>query len=117
MSIGTKIYTWICGKYVGQDDFGNKYYSNTIEHDNINAKRWVLYNGEIEASNIPPHWHAWLHKTIIEPPLKYKHKYKWQKDHQPNLTGTKDAYYPSNHPLSKKYKPDEKYEDYSSWNP
>ena len=33
-------------------------------------------------------------------------KHNWQKPHQPNLTGTKKAYYPNrtNNEISKKYK-------------
>ena len=63
----------------------------------VNAKRWVMFKDEIEASNIPPHWHAWLHKSIKDPPVNYSHKYKWQKDHEPNKTGTSEAYFPSSH--------------------
>jgi len=117
MSLGTKIFTWLYGRYVGDDEFGNKYYSNTLDYNNINAKRWVIYREEIEASIIPPHWHAWLHKSVKEPPINYKHKYIWQKGHKPNMTGTKDAYYPSSYPLSKNYKVDENNEDYDSWTP
>ena len=29
MIIGTKIYTWFYGQFVGRDDFGNKYYCNS----------------------------------------------------------------------------------------
>ena len=29
-----------------------------------------------------------LHKTIDVPPLIIQHKYKWQKDHEQNMTGT-----------------------------
>ena len=83
----------------------------------LSLKRWVIFKGEIEASKIPPHWHAWLHKSIDKPPLNYKHKYPWQKEHKPNMTGTKDAYYPKSHPLSKNYNPNEVKEDYEAWTP
>ena len=43
-----------------------------------------------------------LHKSIDEPPLNYSHKYSWQKDHKPNMTGTKDAHFPPSNPLSKR---------------
>ena len=78
MNLGTKIYTWLCGHYVGNDSKGNKYYSNSKNHDQRNTKRWVIYNGEVEATKVPPHWHAWLHKMINKPPINYKSKYKWQ---------------------------------------
>ena len=117
MNWGTKIYTWFYGNLVGKYEFGNKYYSNLKDFSDRNARRWVIFNGIIEATKIPPHWHAWLHKSIDSPPLKYSHKYDWQKDHQPNMTGTKKAYYPSSHPLSKSYQPDEPKKDYESWTP
>ena len=55
MSLGTKIYTWLKGNLVGSDDLGNKYYSSSKDFKDLKAKRWVIFNGEIEASNIPPH--------------------------------------------------------------
>ena len=117
MSLGTKIYTWLKGNLVGSDDLGNKYYSSSKDFKDLKAKRWVIFKGEIEASNIPPHWHAWLHKSIDNPPIDYSHKYKWQKNHKPNMTGTKDSYFPSSHPLSKNYDPEKKEEEYQSWTP
>ena len=116
MNLGTKIYTWLFGKSVGSDEFGNKYYCSSKDFKSESAKRWVMFNGEIEASKIPPHWHAWLHKTINTPPVGYSHKYKWQKNHHPNMTGTSKAYYPNSHPLSNS-KNDNIKEEYEKWNP
>lgn len=117
MSIGTKIFTWLYGRYVGQDEFGNKYYCNSNDFKNKIFKRWVIFNNkDIEASNIPPHWHAWLHKSVDNPPINYKHRYFWQIDHKPNMTGTKKAYYPNSYPLSKNYKYDDN-KEYESWTP
>ena len=112
MSIGTTIYTWLYGKIVGTDEIGNKYYTNSENHNDLKAKRWVIFKGEIEASKIPPHWHAWLHKSIDEPPINYSHKYKWQKKHQENLTGTIRAYKPDGSLASDSKKNMKKYE---SW--
>jgi len=117
MSFGTSLYTWIYGNLVGKDEVNNKYYCNTKNFNDPEAKRWVIFHGSIEATKIPPHWHAWLHKTINTPPLEYSHKYNWQKNHQQNMTGTNQAYYPDSHPLSKSYKPDEIKDEYDSWNP
>ena len=117
MSWGTKIYTWFYGNLVGKDEFGNKYYSNSKDFSYKSAKRWVIFNGIIESTKIPSHWHAWLHKSIDTPPLGYTHKYNWQKNHKPNMTGTKEAYFPSSHPLSKSYQSDEPQKDYESWTP
>ena len=81
----------------------------------ILTKRWIIFSGEIESSLIPSHWHAWLHKTISTPPINYQHKYKWQKDHLPNMTGTSKAYYPNSHLLSDSKK--NIIEEYETWKP
>ena len=117
MSIGTIIYTLLFGKFVGKDEKGNKYYANSSDFLDKKTKRWVMYKGDIEASKIPSHWHAWLHKSIDLPPLEYKHKYRWQLDHKENMTGSKEAYFPTSHPLSKKYNSDKPQKDYESWTP
>ena len=117
MSFGTKIYTWFYGQFVSIDDFGNKYYCDSKNFESETAKRWVIFNGEIEASKIPPHWHAWLHKTIHVPPIHYSHKHNWQKNHQPNLSGTTRAYYPSSHPLSKSKNNVKDNAEYEKWHP
>jgi NADH:ubiquinone oxidoreductase subunit len=117
MSFGTTLYTWFYGEFVGLDNFKNKYYCNSKNFSNLDAKRWVIFHDEIEASIIPSHWHAWLHKTIDVPPLNYSHKYDWQKDHEKNMTGTDNAYYPNSHPLSKFYKSDAIKKEYDSWLP
>ena len=109
-TIGTFFYTLVTGKKIGSDEFGNKYYSNLKDFSDRNAKRWVIFNGIIEATKIPPQWHAWLHKTIDTPPLKYTHKYKWQKKHEENLTGTPNAYKPEGSLSSNPKKNIKKYE-------
>lgn len=117
MSFGTNLYTWFYGCLVGQDEQKNKYFCNSKNFNDPEAKRWVIFNGDIEASKVPPHWHAWLHRTVDAPPLNYKHKYKWQKNHEQNMTGTDKAYYPDSHPLSKSYNPDKISSEYESWKP
>ena len=116
MNFGTIFYTWFCGNLVSTDQYNNRYYCNSKDFNDVNSKRWVIFKGEIEASKIPPHWHAWLHKSIDVPPINYKHKYYWQKDHQSNMTGTSEAYYPDSHPLSKSQKKLTKAE-YETWKP
>ena len=100
-TIGTRIKTILFGKLVGQDSFGNKYYESK------DGKRWVIYTDEIDASKIPVEWFSWIHYTNnkIEKNHDLK-KYSWQKPHQPNLTGTDDAYYPNKEKdaIEKKYK-------------
>tara|TARA_Y100001935_G_scaffold188860_1_gene157154 strand:- start:147 stop:506 length:360 start_codon:yes stop_codon:yes gene_type:complete len=100
-TFGTRIKTILSGKFVGKDEFGNKYYENK------KGKRWVIYSGEVDASKIPVDWFSWMHHTPnkIEKNHELK-KYDWQKPHQSNLTGTESAYYPNKNKnaIKKKYK-------------
>ena len=100
-TIGTKLHTFVFGKFVGKDELGNKYYENRKK-----TKRWVIYQSEIDASKIPNDWFSWMHfmKNKIEYNQDTK-KYAWQKPHLPNLTGTDKAYHPNkkNEQIKKKY--------------
>jgi len=101
-TFGTRLKTIIFGKYVGSDSSGNKYYEGK------NGKRWVIYSDEIDATKIPVEWYSWMHFTPnrIEKNHDLK-KYKWQKPHKSNPTGTEKAYYPNkdkNNVIIKKYK-------------
>ena len=89
-TLGTKIKTIFFGKLVGTDQFGNKYYESK------DGKRWIIYEGEIDASKIPVEWYSWIHFTSnrINKDNQIK-KYEWQKPHKPNMTGTESAYYPN----------------------
>jgi NADH:ubiquinone oxidoreductase subunit len=87
---GTMVMTWLWGHFVGDDKFGNRYYQ-----DKAGKRRWVIYNGTVEASRVPPEWHGWLHHTFKEPPTVAPRNIKsWEREHQPNLTGTDGAYHP-----------------------
>ncbi|MGK2285794.1 NADH:ubiquinone oxidoreductase subunit NDUFA12 [Pedomonas sp. V897] len=87
---GTWLFTKRRGELVGQDDQGNQYYR---ERDG--RRRWVIYNGDVEASRVPPEWHAWLHYTVDAPPTEKPPVVKpWEKPKEPNLTGTPAAYAP-----------------------
>jgi NADH:ubiquinone oxidoreductase subunit len=87
---GTWFTTWLSGCFVGEDTFGNRYYENRS-----GTRRWVIYNGTVEASRVPPDWHGWLHHTFKEPPTVLPPKLRpWEKEHQPNMTGTDGAYHP-----------------------
>ena len=87
-TIGTFIYTLFSGKLVGVDEFGNKYYSNS------EGKRWVIYKNRVESSKIPPEWHLWIHFLTNNIPSNNPIKFKWQKEHEENLTGTAKAHKP-----------------------
>ena len=88
-TLNTQFHTWRKGTRVGEDSQGNVFYTSS------DGKRWVIYNGEAEASRVDPDWHGWLHYTYDEPPTKAPLAHKdWEKPHQENLTGTSAAYAP-----------------------
>ena len=89
-TLGTQLFTWRKGTRVGEDDQGNIYYQTADS-----KRRWVIYNGDMEASRVSPDWHGWLHFTWNEPPTKAPLAHKpWEKPHQENLTGSAAAYAP-----------------------
>ena len=87
-TFGTFIYTLFMGKYIGSDEFGNKYYTDS------KGKRWVIYKNNIESSKIPPEWHLWIHHLTLKKPSDKINNFSWQKNYEENLTGTKRAYKP-----------------------
>ncbi len=95
-TLGTRLFTWLRGELVGEDGFGNRYYHERGEPGaGRRRRRWVIYEGEVEASKVPPEWHAWLHHVADAPPGENAAERKpWQKPHAPNLTGTAEAYKP-----------------------
>ena len=99
-TFGTRLQIFFSGKLVGKDKNGNKYYESK------SGRRWVIYNGEVEASKIPNEWYSWMHyiKNKIENEHELK-KYGWQKKHLPNQTGSNNSYHPKKYDnLKKKYK-------------
>ena len=109
-TIGTQIYTSRKGKKVGEDSQGNVFYETRD-----GQRRWVIYNGEVEASRIDPDWHGWLHRTFEEPPTERPLPTKeWIKPHQENLTGTALAYAPTG--SIRRAEPEER-RDYEAWSP
>jgi NADH:ubiquinone oxidoreductase subunit len=117
MTIGTRLFTWLCGAQVGQDAFGNRYFQERRARDPKRVKRWVLYSGEPEASKVPPEWHAWLHHLVAEPPRAGDRPVRdWQKPHLPNLTGTGLAYRPPGHTLKGGHRARSS-GDYEPWQP
>lgn len=89
-TLNTQLFTWRKGVKVGEDTAGNIYYQSRD-----GKRRWVIFNGEAEASRVSPDWHGWLHHTWNEPPTEAPLAHKsWEKPHQENLTGTAMAYTP-----------------------
>ena len=102
-TFGTFLKTLIFGKFVGKDEFGNKYYKSKQN------ERWVIYSNNIEATKITSDWFMWMHHTIDKIPNNNEKKYNWQKNHSENKTGTKDSYKPT------KIKKGDKLRKYETW--
>jgi NADH:ubiquinone oxidoreductase subunit len=127
-----QIFTWWTGatvgarwqitrssRFVGDDDTGNKYYESVAPKFNYDGRnrRFVIYNGYPDASKVPPEWHGWLHHTTPEPPTRAPLKRRsWEKDHEPNLTGTIWAWRPKGS-LSRGGKRQAAAGDYQPWTP
>lgn len=109
-TLGTQWYTRKNGVKVGEDNQGNTFYETRDA-----KRRWVIFNGEAEASRVSPDWHGWLHHTWDEPPTKREIKRKaWEKPHLENLTGTPMAYAPDGS-LRRPVPADRR--DYEAWTP
>lgn len=109
-TLNTQLFTWRKGVKVGEDQQGNVFYENKDK-----SKRWVIFNGEPEASRIDPEWHGWMHHTWDEPPTKQPLVRKsWEKPHQENLTGTAMAYAPKG--SIRRSEPAQR-SDYEAWTP
>lgn len=100
-NIQIRFFTWRHGEQVGTDQFGNRYFREKKPAPGRRERRWVLYVGEPEATNVPPEWHGWLHHQQAEPlkPGSPFHK-PWMREHQPNTSGSPNAYRPPGHPLA-----------------
>ena len=109
-TLNTQIYTARKGVKVGEDSQGNIFYRTADD-----SKRWVIFNGEAEASRVDPDWHGWLHRTWDDPPSDKPLPHKaWEKPHQENLTGTPLAYAPAG--SIRRPEPVER-SDYEAWSP
>lgn len=92
------------GKLVGEDKYGNRYFSNPRYFYGTN--RWVEYAEhqrlDYDGSQIPAEWFGWMHyKTDLLPKEEpARPSYPWMTDHTPNATGTRWAYcpYPTTRP-------------------
>ena len=109
---------WAQGDYVGVDYLGNKYYRGKARKHYNHERRWVAYaSGSVEASEVPPEFHGWLHhQTDIFPNANSGYRKAWQKDHTPNLTGTTLAYKPTGHQLNGGQR-NRATGDYEAWTP
>ncbi|MBK5927900.1 NADH:ubiquinone oxidoreductase subunit NDUFA12 [Rhodobaculum claviforme] len=109
-TFGTLLHTRRHGERVGADDQGNVFYQS-----DGGKRRWVIYNGETEASRIAPDWHGWLHHTWNTPPTEAPLRHRaWEKPHLANQTGTALAYAP---PGSIRRQEPAPKRDYEAWTP
>tara|TARA_B100001063_G_scaffold170055_1_gene159234 strand:+ start:48 stop:401 length:354 start_codon:yes stop_codon:yes gene_type:complete len=103
-TFGTFLKTLFFGTFVGQDEFGNKYYKSKKN------ERWVIYSKYIEATKITSDWYLWIHHTIDKIPSQQKEKkFLWQKSHLENQTGSKNRY------ISTKIKKNNIKKKYETW--
>ena len=97
-TFGTALMTWWRGDFVGSDEQGNRYYQDkkNISLNGTHPRRWVVYNGDVDASRVPPEWHGWLHYTVDQTPVAAPPQHHaWEQPHQMNLTGTRNAHKPT----------------------
>jgi NADH:ubiquinone oxidoreductase subunit len=112
-SLGTTIVTRARGEEVGRDSAGNIYYRHRDNPD----RRWVIYEGSNDSSRVPPAWNAWLRGTIEDVPEKVlPPRRSFEKDAQPNQTGSAAAYRPSGSLLNKGQRAAAT-GDYEAWKP
>jgi NADH:ubiquinone oxidoreductase subunit len=105
-------------KKVGVDPYGNIYYAAPPRKGYRHERRFVDYNGPVDASRIPPEWHGWMHHQtdVIPDSDTLSFRRRWQKPHKPNLTGTKAAYRPPGSLLKDGKRPTTT-GDYEAWRP
>ncbi|NKB29003.1 MAG: NADH:ubiquinone oxidoreductase subunit NDUFA12 [Rhodobacteraceae bacterium] len=109
-TLGTSLFTAMKGRKVGEDAAGNVFYTSKN-----GQRRWVIYNGEPEASRVSPDWHGWLHRTFDELPTDKPLPHKsWEQPHQANLTGSAAAYAPAG--SIRRAAPADR-ADYEAWQP
>lgn len=121
-TIGTLLNSGLTGEHVGTDAQGNRYYraKKPRKPGQPNAgseRRWVIYAGANDASNVPPEWHGWLHGSFDDvpesnlPPARI-----WEADYTPNATGTARAYRPQG-ALERGGRRARATGDYEAWSP
>jgi NADH:ubiquinone oxidoreductase subunit len=115
MNLGTRLFTLLKGRSVGTDAAGNIYYEERRPRHDRRIRRWVAYAGVVEASDVPPEWHAWLHYTT-DAPLPDTGRRPWQKAYVPNMTGTAAGYRPPGHDYEGGHRAAAS-GDYESWTP
>ena len=65
-TVGTWLHTALHGRSVGDDDQGNKYYQ-----DKAGKRRWVIYNGPVEASREPQQRHTGPYSPKLQSRVRF----------------------------------------------
>jgi len=115
---GTRVTIWNQGRFVGEDEFGNRYYEQRKGVGPLGRpRRFVIYRDLAEPSKVPAAWHGWLHYTHDTPPTEEAYHAKpWQKPHKMNMTGTREAWRPPGSILAAADRP-KATGDYKPWHP
>jgi len=112
-----RLVTALRGSAIGQDEFGNRYFRSAPRRGEKQERRWVLYAHRVDASEVPPEWHAWLHHQSDDVPGAHSaFRRRWQKPYVPNMTGTAGAYLPPGHQLAAAHRA-KATGDYQAWRP
>ncbi len=116
-TFGTRLWTRRFGTFVGEDEFGNRYFRSK-DMPPFGERRWVVYaSGDWDASQVPPGWHGWMHFTVDAPPSEEAYAAReWQKPHRRNMTGTPAAWRPRGSTLAAGRRPAAT-GDYEAWTP
>jgi NADH:ubiquinone oxidoreductase subunit len=117
-TLNTMLYTWRKGDHVGTDQYGNRYYrAASAVPDSIPERRWVIYSGYSEASQVPPGWHGWMHHRVDNPPTEADlAQREWEAPHHENFTGTARAYRPPGS-IARGGRPKKADAGYTAWKP
>lgn len=121
-TIGTSLWSAMNGEHVGTDYAGNTYYraKKRVPAGQPFAgseRRWVIYSGANDASNVPAEWHGWLHGSLEGVPESHLPPARiWEADYTPNVTGTASAYRPQG-ALEKGGRRAAATGDYEAWSP
>ena len=115
---GTRLTIWNQGRFVGEDEFGNRYYEQRKGVGPLGRpRRFVTYKSSWEPTQVPPGWYGWLHYTTDQvPDNNVDIRRPWQKPHKMNETGTEHAYRPKGSILTPEVRP-EATGDYKAWKP
>lgn len=120
-TIGTRLHTRMAGEFVGEDEFGNRYFrtrGGKVDPTLGFQRRWVIYNGLAEATKIPAGWHGWIHHKDVPAPSETSYTARsWEKPFKPNMTGTPAAYRPKGSILQEDPHRPAATGDYDAWTP